>query len=347
MFSIDRVRTMTVERNNGIPLIIGIAIIIIIVGVIYNIGKSNGKKVHISPYGGSTVDQLKMTDASPRSLGRTGKQDGGDYSFRDHPVLDYQRHTSLDRHPANWGDPIRPNLSPTGPRGRGQGQHNYYESGELASGSRYAYGYGPGIPGPIPGMPMNVPVPRGSLKKTNEGYSYPFYYQQKPLAPYDYFKPYGPNQDGMQNDIVVSDIPFYDRGDTVAATPRNLGRLVDGPRGRPPMGQRRGPPLPPTRFFGSVDAYHPAPEINTAWEKIGMVQTVDRDDNTIMNLYRRSIAPLQDLFDYSVQDKDGFIIPLRHISLLEDGDIIKRIQGKESLGPWRANIYVGDKWVWA
>src|SRR5690606_30840211 len=103
-----------------------------------------------------------------------------------------------------------------------------------------------------------------------------------------------------------------------------------------------GNPIP---FIGSSSSFAPFPEVQTAWEKSGMIQTVDESENTIMNLYRRGIAPLQDLWQYTVQDKDGFIVPLKQ-SYLEDGDIIDSVPGRESLGPWKVNIYNNNKWIW-
>nr|QBK86527.1 MAG: hypothetical protein LCMAC102_03220 [Marseillevirus LCMAC102] len=210
--------------------------------------------------------------------------------YRQHPVLQYQREASYDTHPANYGDPIRP-LFPT--------------------------------TGPVPNQPLNVPVPQGSLKMSSEKYKYPFYYQKKPLSPYDYFRPYGPNQNEMQSEIIYADTPFYKKN---PETYSGSGAIP---------------------FISSVNSYAPFPEVYTPWEKTGMVQTEDAKDESIMNLYRRPIAPLQDLFEYSVQDKDGFVIPLQNINFLEDGDTIKSISGKESKGPWKVNIYVNNKWVWA
>lgn len=230
---------------------------------------------------------------------------------RQHPVLEYQRRASYDTHPANYGDPIRP--PPNG----------------ISSGPNYGPGfekaYGPGYEGPAVGLSQNVPVPQGSLKLASETYGYPFYYQRMPLSPYDYFKPYGPNLPGLQSEIVVADTPFYKRNPYEGPTSTS---------GTVP-------------FIASVNSFAPFPEVQTAWEKTGMIQTVDPKDTNIMNLYRRPIAPLQDLFQYSVQDKNGFIIPLQGINYLEDGDIIPFVQGKEILGPWKANIYVNNKWVWA
>lgn len=249
--------------------------------------------------------------------------------YPQHPVLRYQygEASRAGVYPASYGDAIRPygEVVKTGPLSgypqRGDTSRDTYNT----SGFQRAYSRGDG---PYPGLMMNVPVPAGSLKLSSEYYKYPFYYQQKPLAPYDYFKPYGPNQASLQNDIVVADTPFYKRD------PVYSPGVYSGIPGTVP-------------FISSVSSYAPFPEVQTAWEKTGMLQTLDPSDNTVLNLYRRSVAPLQDLFEYSVQDKDGFITPLRGVNYLEDGDIVPTVEGKESLGKWKANIYVNNKYVWA
>jgi len=289
---------------------------------------------------------------------------------RPHPVLAYQREASYDTHPASWGDPIRPLGISSGPSMSSFSANP--SRGEYKTGT-YIPAYemnGPESNGPAPGMMMNVPVPAGSLKESNEKWDYPFYYQQKPLQPYDYFKPYGPNQNSMQQGLVYADTPFYKRnlmpgGDSRVYRPysgasniygdaygdaynnthgNSFGNNIYPGSPRPALGYTGSGAIP---FVSSVSSYAPFPEVTTEWEKIGMIQTVDPKDNTIMNLYRKPIAPLQDLYQYMVQNKDGFVIPLNHVNYLENGDIVGHVQGFESLGPWKANVYVNNKWVWA
>lgn len=114
---------------------------------------------------------------------------------------------------------------------------------------------------------------------------------------------------------------------------------------RPLLSQDYFKPYGEMPFVSSVDAFAPFPEINTPWEKIGIVKALKLENGTIMNLYRRPIAPLQDLFEYMVQDKNGFVIPLKNNKYLEDGDVINHIQGYESVGPWKCNIFVRNKWI--
>jgi len=200
-----------------------------------------------------------------------------------HPVLEYQQIVSEGQIPATLGDPIRSITGST---------------------------IGP------------VPVPRGALKMSSEKYKYPFYYQQVPLAPYNYFKPYGPNQQSMQSGLNLSDTPFYNRGFSLPA----LGPSVDIP------------------FISSVNSFAPFPEVESSWEKTGILTTVNQDDDSILNVYRRPIAPLQDLFIYMVQDKDGFLIKLKD-GLLEDGNIVV-VPGKESKGSWEYKDYSLNKYIW-
>jgi len=198
--------------------------------------------------------------------------------------------------------------------------------------------YSPGQ-GPYPGKPLNVPVPKGALKESSEEYGYPFYRLYRPLKPYDYFRPYGPNQ--RLKDIVVSDRSIYDsqrvgHADGLPTTEYPEEVL---PKDFTPAGN-----IP---FYSSASPFAPFPEIYSPWEKVGVLTTVDPQDDTILELYRRPIAPLQDLFEYSIQDKNGFILQLRGKDFLETGDIIPSVLGKESKGPWKVTQFIENKWVWA
>lgn len=302
-------------KTDVVTICISVAVVIAVVLLVFYLGRQStsgdkpaAKQDDYHPY----TERRDDATGSPK-IRRRPPPNSQSRSSRQHPVLAYQRAASYDTHPASYGDPIRP------------------PPGGIASGPSYGSGfeqaYGPGYEGPAVGLPLNVPVPQGSLKLSSEKYGYPFYYQQKPLAPYDYFKPYGPNQPGMQDEIVVSDTPFYKRGPFGFGGPTATSGTVP--------------------FISSVNSFAPFPEVQTAWEKTGMMQTEDPKDTTIMNLYRRPIAPLQDLFEYSAQDKNGFIIPLKGVNYLEDGDTVATVPGKEILGPWKVNVYVNNKWVWA
>jgi len=97
-------------------------------------------------------------------------------------------------------------------------------------------------------------------------------------------------------------------------------------------------------WVSSVSAYLPFPEVNTANEKAGIFVRVDSPSQEILNFYRRPIAPMQDLWENTVQDKDGFIIYLEDKKLIEDGDVIEHITGKD--GKWKAHVYVKNKYVY-
>lgn len=214
-----------------------------------------------------------------------------------------------------------------------------------------AYAYSPGQ-GPYPGKSLNIPVPQGSLKESSEEYGYPFYKLYRGAPPYDYFRPYGPNQ--KLKDVVVTDRSIYDRskqrmGFGFAANPNipkgGLPKYTPEtlPKGFTP-GYTGSAPIP---FYSSVSAFAPFPEIYTPWEKVGVLTTVNPQDDSILELYRRPVAPLQDLFEYSVQDKNGFILQLRGTNYLRTGDIIPNVLGKESKGPWKVTQFIKNKWVWA
>jgi hypothetical protein len=112
----------------------------------------------------------------------------------------------------------------------------------------------------------------------------------------------------------------------------------------PPLALER--PVAPRNisFVGSADSFSPAPEVRTQWEKVGLLTSVRHEKDAIMNLFRRPIAPLQDLWEYNAQDKNGFVIKLKQTNFLEDGDVVQHVIGKE--GPWRVHIFSDNKWVW-
>lgn len=306
---------------------------------------------------------------------------GNDNTRPSHPVLAYQREASYDTHPANYGDPIRPPANAVGPSSLGfypsssrpiTGNPSVFLSGmDLQNGN--------GRSGPYVGKPMGVPIPQGALKETSEkyrrpelgfyetssGFDFPLehfehfshldkprYYPEvegfytdsfpslrKPLSSSDYFKPYGPND---EQNADPSDTPFYRR-------PHNFQTISPMLEHFPPLKKKsnginsiKHHTIPNFPFYGSANAFAPFPEVLTPWEKIGIISD---DTNTILNLFRRPIAPLQDVFEYSVQNKDGMIIRLDK-TFIENGDIIPRIKGYTTKGPWKADIFVNNKYIW-
>jgi hypothetical protein len=391
------------QINSG-NIIVAIAIALIVVFMVYNLGKERSNRP--DPFGGTddvhfpvarTYGMVPSTVAeSARSASLkaggggklygaarsgadikqtlTGAQSSEDPHIRpthteakDNPLLRHQRRATGGNVPTVQGDPIR---TPTyvGPSvagyrlwssnmpwvpaynivtdpdfaskmaqtestqetkaGRAQaggiGVDTYKSPYEYEIGTRGPGGpdsLGPGS-GPFPGMPMGIPVPRGSLKKTSEKYGYPFYKVSRPLKPYDYFKPFGPNQN-VDQEASYADTPFYDRSPNSMYSNGFVGSDIP--------------------FISSVSAFAPFPEVDSAWEKTGMLTSKDSEKKELLTLYRKPIAPLQDLFKYSAQDKNGFIIPLSE-NYLEDGDVVPDVIGKD--GRWDVHVFTKDKYVW-
>jgi hypothetical protein len=274
--------------------------------------------------------------------------------------------------PSNWGDPIRI-PTPAGP----SEIVNRYPNGPPPGGLNHGRGYDISRPGPIIGDPIGVPVPQGTLKSIREQAPYrnPFYAPPysilgRPIdgtAPaYVPSMPVIPPGASLQDSLRQARSPFVSdlthrvgitRGTPLQTNLRNpITQYPTMPKGntstdfyRPygPNATRATGDIP---FFSSVDTSVPMPEIfsTVGWEKVGIVLSNSdfekaKSDN-IMNLYRFPIAPLQDLFKYSVQDKNGFIINLENQTYLEDGDIIGHIPGKQ--GSWEVRIMSQNKYVW-
>lgn len=166
-----------------------------------------------------------------------------------------------------------------------------------------AYGNTITSDGPQPGEMMGVPVPAGTLKSTNDRYNTPFIRMSRTRRSDDFFRPYGSH----------------------------------------PLERRSLNPSDRVEFVGSADAFAPIPEVGGGWEKIGLFIRLGPGKDGMMNAYRRPIAPQQDLFEYTAQTRDGFIIRLENTKFLEDGDRVS-ITGKPGL--WRLKSYVNDKYVW-
>jgi len=295
-------------EDNKILAILFLGIMLIL---FYYIGKSSNNKI---PYIENTISrrQTKSLSPPPQMLDASVNEYSGSKYMRDlidiprNPVLKYQAKTSQGRNPVVLGDPIIPKMY-TGPN-----DGSFYKAYD-------------NYQGPYPGKALNIPVPQGSLKTYSEEYKYPFYYQKKPLEPYDYFKPYGPNSSSMQSSLAggYADDPYYTRGIS-----SSLNYTGDGA-------------IP---FIGSVSSYAPFAEVQTPWEKAGILTSLNKiGEDKIMNVYRRPIAPVNNIFDYMAQDKDGFMIPVKR-DYLDDGDVIDHIVGKG--GPWKVHIYVNNKYIW-
>lgn len=129
--------------------------------------------------------------------------------------------------------------------------------------------------------------------------------------------------------------------------------VVTSPKYQEPISIPETPPTKPSmRWVTSVPIEDPRPEVLTRWNKIGILTLGDSEPlpggppgtdhhrkEEIMNLYSKSIAPLQGAFEYQAEDKNGFLIPVRvpKWGTFEDGDVIKHIEGKG--GPWKVVLY--------
>jgi len=102
----------------------------------------------------------------------------------------------------------------------------------------------------------------------------------------------------------------------------------------------------PYDFIGQVDSRIPIKEVNIPWEKVGIVTSIvdpkSDEKPEIMELYRRYL--FSDLWEYSVKDKNGIIIPFQNkVTYLEDGDILDAIIGKR--GKWKVHIFTDNKYI--
>jgi len=88
--------------------------------------------------------------------------------------------------------------------------------------------------------------------------------------------------------------------------------------------------------------------VDTPWDTVGMISTVDESDNTIMSLDKRALDPYREWYEYRVIDgKTGIVIPLgTGVTLLEDKDIIKSIPGKEGKGEYKVHLFDQNKYVY-
>lgn len=316
-----------------------------------------------------------QTQVYPPRNGISAQYSNPNVSFKNkHPVLSYQYALSKGINPANFGDPIRIHNVGGGAQGlygepsvfvdsltvsRGSIPISPGDEGDSYSRRREAYS---GDEGPYPGKPQNIPVPASAMKTSNEQFN-PDMFRFSPLAV----------------GTVGSAIPFGMVNSTAAppwsSPPSNKGSYHLPYSGALPQVTAPGSDFPPqTRplysadffrpygpnvpvanvpFFGSVNSYAPFPEVITPWEKSGILTSISTPEldlagrggtsPQILNLYRRPIAPLQDLWEYQVQDKNGFVIKL-HAKYLQNGDIVPHVTGKE--GSWRVHDYVQNKYIW-
>jgi hypothetical protein len=102
-------------------------------------------------------------------------------------------------------------------------------------------------------------------------------------------------------------------------------------------------PIPSGALKHNGTFYLPAGK-NTM-SKIGILSSTTQT-NTLLNLYVHPVLPSQDIWEYYVEDKDGFIIKLDTTKEIRDGDIINAVPGKQGLGPWKVYIFATSSYVW-
>lgn len=76
------------------------------------------------------------------------------------------------------------------------------------------------------------------------------------------------------------------------------------------------------------------------WQKVGVLT----GDNDTLNLYARPSTYNEDIWQYQIEDKDGFFVDIGEMQNLKNGSTIENIPGKSSVGVWKANIYKRDSY---
>jgi hypothetical protein len=201
---------------------------------------------------------------------------------------------------------------------------NLYQSGV----PKNTFVYDEQHPGPALGREMGVPVPQGALA------DYSTFRNRKWIS--------------SREPAFRTAYPEYARPGALAVPPPVMGDFP--PMNRPfsnDFFKPYGPNIPPQfpSFVGNVSAFAPLPEVITPWEKVGLLISAEKTDHPqLLNLYRRPIAPSQELWEYNVQDLNGFVIRLDQRRFIEDGDVISHIPGKP--GEWKVNMPADNKYVW-
>ena len=311
------------------------------------------------PTGLTSHGSSASTEGSTGALGTSMAPSGMDRQYSnaslsvraEHPVLAFQRSHDKGINPANYGDPIRV-ADVAGPVDFYGGTTSFVDSLSLSRGS--------------------VPIPMGALKKTSERYNKDMFrfsnlardtvgtalpreaYASADAPPRGGYQDiYGGNEGqafpgsvGPPGEGMPYRNPSIPEPGSIYMIPSPSGDFFRpyASADAPPRGGY-GPNIPVANapFFGSVNAYAPLPEIVTPWEKAGILTSAK--GNEILNLFRRAIAPVQDLWEYQVQDKNGFVIKLWE-RYIEDGDVVSHVIGKDGLGPWKAHVFVQNKYVW-
>lgn len=84
---------------------------------------------------------------------------------------------------------------------------------------------------------------------------------------------------------------------------------------------------------------NPKDFITGRWVKSGIAYSIDPNDNTVLDVFQRTLDPAREIYEYQVMNRDGIVIPLYGIYHLEDRQrfIIPAYEGKGEF------IYQEDK----
>ena len=86
-------------------------------------------------------------------------------------------------------------------------------------------------------------------------------------------------------------------------------------------------------------AYYQAATIpERRWQKVGVLT----GDNDTLNLYSRPTTYNDDMWQYRVEDKDGFFVDIGEMQTLKTGNVVYSVPGKSSITNWKVNIYKRD-----
>ena len=86
----------------------------------------------------------------------------------------------------------------------------------------------------------------------------------------------------------------------------------------------------------------------TQWARVGIIKTVDPNDDTFYPLYERRISSSYEIFEYAFMmvDRNNFIVPLNINKFLEDKTELGVLRGLESKGPWVVDRFQGVNWAY-
>ncbi len=137
--------------------------------------------------------------------------------------------------------------------------------------------------------------------------------------------------------IIILAYVNYQNDRKIKAMQRELIDLQEKPKnsGRPLIFDRN------TSAYTSTETrnyYRSATIPERKWQKVGVLTAQDKT----LNLLARPTTYNEDIWQFRVEDKDGFIIELPESQPYRTGQVIESIPGKASAGPWTVRIYSRD-----